>query len=379
MTFTSMVQFASCYYTKPLQLHQVSFKGKSHFLTEHPQNDSDSKSSLEAQKAPRPSGQRTSNKQPWMRRKTHFLCFPLVTNQSIPQLAASLKYFRQVATKPNRESASLQQGENHCQSKQNAANTTDEDCKILHHKVNMSQCLPSINPDLQILPAIAHRPPGTFHLTLGVMDLSSKERMSRALELLQNLDYADILQSVLPQQVKENNSTPFDKNNPLRIMLTGLSTFPSSKKSRVFYAKPSSSPLSPFPLLKFGQAICKEFQKAGLIIDSRPLILHATLANMRYAIQANRGHKRKGKTGKERWAEGQVDATALIQCFNQYGGDTTKYKNEAFREKNQANEFIWAKDVELNRVAICKMGAQKSEDKVLGQVYPPVGEKLIYS
>nr|XP_018910423.1 PREDICTED: uncharacterized protein LOC109039406 isoform X1 [Bemisia tabaci]XP_018910427.1 PREDICTED: uncharacterized protein LOC109039406 isoform X1 [Bemisia tabaci] len=429
--FISTVQSVSYYCAKPVQLHQISFKVMALFSTKRSKNDWDSESYSDSQKAQPPCKRQKRIDKPPKKRKTHFLCFPLVTDTSVPQLAASLKYFRQIATKPS-ISTSLSLDENHSQSEKiftsqkadDVANIVDVETNSLNSDTTFSQPHLGPNPDLQILPSLAFRPAGTFHLTLGVMDLSSKESMSQALELLQSLDYANILKGVLLQQekvqpehvtdkdgntdsqpeqclcpddinkgqlrlqqptssskvaVEENHPTPFSKNNPLRITLTGLSTFPSPKKSCVFYAKPTSSPSSSFPLLKFSQAICKEFRNAGFITETRPLVLHATIANMRYAIQAKGGRKSEGKRGKDKWADGQCDARELIKCFNHYGGDVGEYKKKASQDKDQTNEFLWAEDIELNKVAICKMGAQKSEDEVLGLVYPPVGEKFIFS
>lgn len=373
---------------------------------------------------------------PPRKRDTHFLCFPLVTDTSIPQLATALCHFREVATKPSRsarEQSKLDEDNEEHESdveagaKAKAADDTRTDSHQLESYLNHSKPLQPPVKGLNILPAITHRPPGTFHLTLGVMDLSEPEEMSRALTLLQELDYGEILKGVSEQQNEtewpsERYSQPdstthdqtsslsseseaklssltrpvsppqitqrsrsaisgFTQEQPPKISLTGLSTFPSAKSSRVFYAKPSPARDSPFPLLPFGQAIRRKFREAGFITETRPLVLHATVANMRYAVQARGGRTSKGKAwryGKDRWNDGQVDARELIKCFDQYGGESQEYVQGRLRADETGTEFVWASDIVVDRVAICKMGAEKSDDEVLGQVYPPVDEKKLF-
>jgi hypothetical protein len=47
------------------------------------------------------------------KRPTHFVCFPLVTDQSVPQLVESLKHFRDVTTAPTLARASVRNGVGH--------------------------------------------------------------------------------------------------------------------------------------------------------------------------------------------------------------------------------------------------------------------------
>lgn len=82
---------------------------------------------------------------------THFLCLPLITPASQPQLQASLSKFKDsVTTTKTRE---LPDG----------------------------------------IPEKAVRPLGTLHLTLGVMSLSTPERVDSAIRLLKELDLSVLL------------------------------------------------------------------------------------------------------------------------------------------------------------------------------------------
>ncbi len=126
-------------------------------------------------------------KQPQNKRPppTHFLCFPLVTNASIRQLTASLTYFRSVTTP-------LQVPDEN--------NTPEPEDK--QERTVVEPSVEGQTPDdthdqkLRLLPESAHRPAGTYHFTLGTMNLSKPEDMDKALALLQEIDYLAILNDV---------------------------------------------------------------------------------------------------------------------------------------------------------------------------------------
>lgn len=117
-------------------------------------------------------------------KRTHFVCFPLTTEESISQLKDSLARFRQVtsiledAAQDSSSSTQWQrsQRENHQSAPGLPEPPSDSSTK-----------------DLRQIPSAAYRPPGTFHLTLGVMDLSAHEDMERAIHLLEDINYTDLL------------------------------------------------------------------------------------------------------------------------------------------------------------------------------------------
>ncbi|KIV77400.1 hypothetical protein PV11_09197 [Exophiala sideris] len=371
-------------------------------------------------------------------RPTHFICFPLVTESSIPQLADSLAYFRSV-TVASEESEG-------CPSTENTATNDNPDGK------------------LRLIPAGAHRPPGTFHLTLGMMDLTRPKDMERALEILQDIDYPELLREAEhrrdevrkrrgkkphltdgshPEQGKgaqedaqdqieaeadtdqpssdaqrqsrsqstseilaapleslsrtisppppKNSSTgdvssaPTSRDIPqhysptsISVTLSSLGTFPKPSGSRVFYADPHDSTSR---LQTFGELIQLRFKDAGLVTETRPLVLHATVANLIYAKQWNK-QRRKGRK-----CPLSVDARDLLKYFND--GRAARDRAEAESESKSehgteagtrpASEYLWAKDIVIDRVRICKMGAEKSEDEGLGLEYVPIAEKAFAS
>ncbi|KAI1612096.1 hypothetical protein EDD36DRAFT_419950 [Exophiala viscosa] len=366
-------------------------------------------------------------------RPTHFICFPLVTASSIPQLADSLAYFRSV-TAPS-------EGSEGGQSTESAATNGGPD------------------PRLRLIPVGAHRPPGTFHLTLGMMDLTRPKDMEQALKILQDIDYLEFLREAehkreevrgrrgkkphptdeshqelgpaavegdqdqaeaeadvdagqsspeperksRPQNTSEILATTLEslsraisppptikssrgdvpsKNDPqqysptsISVTLSGLGTFPKPSSSRVFFANPHDSTSR---LQTFGELIQQRFKDAGLVTESRPLVLHATVANMIYAKQWNKQRRKGGKKDS-----GTVDARDLLKYFND--GRAARDRDEVRSEHGTdagvgpGSEYIWAKDILIDRIRICKMGAEKSEDEGLGLEYMPVAEKVFAS
>ena len=366
-------------------------------------------------------------------RPTHFICFPLVTESSISQLAHSLAYFRSV-TVPSEESGEGQ--------------STD-----------IAATNGSPDPRLRLIPARAHRPPGTFHLTLGMMDLTKPKDMEQALEILQDIDYLELLREAehkrdevrerrgkkphptdeshqeLGQAAVEGDqdqaeaeaeteagqpsSEPGRKNRPpktsgilaatleslsrtispppttkslrgdvpsqkdpqpcpstsISITLSGLGTFPKPSSSRVFFANPYDSTSR---LQTFGELIQQRFKDAGLVTETRPLVLHATVANLIYAKQWNKQRRKGGNKDS-----GTVDARDLLRYFND--GRAASDRDQARAEHGTeagvgpGSEYIWAENILIDRIRICKMGAEKSEDEALGLEYIPVTEKVFAS
>lgn len=325
---------------------------------------------------------------------------------------------------------------------------------------------------LKILPPVVTRVAGTWHLTLGVMNLAEEGRMEEALEVLRGLDLQSLLQEAekgppagyKPARKWEDKDHPntetftatestgvdeqsWDENatvpsftttlqdqdpiiqpsnqsksppSPLTISLTGLGAFPSLKNARVLWARPrehclpsptstspsSSTPISSPPptlplsdstrLYNFALHLLQPFRDAGLITETRPLALHATVANMRFA-------KNKGRT--QGWKADVVDARGVSGVFNGFEGDVWRAEGENREveegeegggdengeekddrdkdvegQNDPGKEFVWVGNVEVNRVAICKLGATRHEDPVWREWYPPVedGERVIF-
>ena len=100
------------------------------------------------------------------------------------------------------------------------------------------------------------------------------------------------------------------------------------------------------------------------------MVLHATLVNTVYAKSSGERKREHGRgTGKV-----TMDARALVKASNGHEGE------EDERVKREAVEaVVWVEGVEIDRVRICKMGARKVDDEVLGFEYEVVGEKMMFS
>ena len=167
--------------------------------------------------------------------------------------------------------------------------------------------------------------------------------------------------SVAKQGAMTKEHTKTNSTKPLLVTLKGLGAFQSARKARVFYAPPVDPDGT---LLALANIIRQVFKDEGLINEDRALTLHATVANMTYAQKSNHHHGRGGKGGKagkggrRGGAPRTIDGTEMIEWVNK--GD------------EGAAEYVWAENVVVDRVRICKMGAEKSDDEVLGMVYRAV-------
>ena len=216
---------------------------------------------------------------------THFLCIPLVTPHSRPQLQASLSKFRAEA---------------------NSAERT------LNHA--------------ETIPQKAIRPPGTIHLTIGVMSLPTPERVKSAVTLLKSLDLKKLL---------DQSSSPATRGAELRVTLRGLTTMSRQKPSEtsMLYSPPTDEDGR---LQSFGQKLWEIFKDAGYLVnESRPLLLHATIVNTVYVPNA----MEKGTHGRNR-ARLMIDARDFIEMYE---------------------DFTWMRDVRVEKIAVCQMGEKKVE------------------
>lgn len=294
---------------------------------------------------PRPKGHRKppAAKKPPL---THFVCLPLVTATSKSQLEASITSFR----------------EDVC-SDQTHATQSDDNAIRIHPK--------------------AVRPVGALHCTLGVMSLDH-ERLNKAINVLKDLDIGQLLQGEggsestplgpiidpqeapnrhQPSQDDERHSPPpaslqrpisppaacrsqVTSTTPVKIDLRGLASMHAPEKTSIVYIEPYDPTGRLYPLCLALQDV---FRRSELLVpDDRELKLHATLVNTIYT----KGRKSQGH-GPNANAPLKIDARALLEKYS---------------------EFVWAKDVVLDRIAICEMGAKKriENGEVIGEEYTEV-------
>lgn len=259
---------------------------------------------------------------------THFLCLPLVTSSSKPQLQASLDLFTSEITQkadPGSEDVGARIG----------------------------------------VPGKAVRPVGTLHLTLGVMSLRTQARVDEALALLRSIDARELLEkSRLRESVgarcheaesiqsgrEEASGEQHDDGqqredqpeqttpHPLQLSLKGLVPMHSLKSTSILYTSPVS-------LTHDIQGLCQSlvsiFTSAGFMVpETRPLLLHATVLNTIYVPKVRQASDRgRGGHGKYK-AKLTIDATGILERFG---------------------EHVWMEEDVIRKVAICRMGAKASE------------------
>ncbi|KAK1994011.1 hypothetical protein LX36DRAFT_226367 [Colletotrichum falcatum] len=196
---------------------------------------------------------------------THFLCIPLVTPASRPQLSKSLAAFK--------------------------ADVTSQDSFAI--------------------PTDAVRPLGTLHLTLGIMSFPNNEGVGKAIEVLQGLKPRDILAGIKPLSSVTALAAASQASSSLNITLRGLHCMKSGPKAdpgkaSVLYAPPTN-PEGIF------QAFCEKiravFEEAGVMDkDDRGLLLHATIVNTIY-VKGVRGKKGSKLT---------IDATDILDRYDDH-------------------------------------------------------------
>ncbi|KAI9839585.1 MAG: hypothetical protein M1819_002211 [Sarea resinae] len=285
---------------------------------------------------------------------THFLCLPLVTETSRPQLQESLLRFSSEDFQDN------------------------EGGFITSNRVV--------------------RPLGTLHLTLGVMSLLGPERLEAAANFLRDLDLRQMLleaggksaQGPSEKKAAQGRETgraaagdgedrvgvsdSLDEHaatdaadrtasqitsevQPLIISLSSLVSMHPKAKTSILYAHPSDPTNR---ILPFCQTLQEKFREAELLLpDDRPLKLHATILNTIYAV----GRKPRGDSARR--GHGKYRSKLTIDA----GEIVDKYQG-----------FEWAKDITLGKLAICKMGARKitdTEGNVIGEEYEELASKAI--
>jgi activating signal cointegrator complex subunit 1 len=309
---------------------------------------------------------------------THFLCLPLVDEASRPQLETGLAQLKQELEKSG------------------------------------------------LVPLKAVRPVGTLHLTLGVMSLDANA-LEKAKQHLQGLNLQNTLRDISARIVAEKaaeqgavaenlNAAALPDMEALSVELKGLLPMQKPSQTSILYVEPRDGEDR---LYAFGSELRDQFTKRGFLVeDKRALRLHATVINTIYAKPKGRGGKQRGMTGREKGLEqkGRADTvpepidvqddgastagstqdadeipTAVVEASppegstldgsTGHGPNATGWRIFDARDLiERYKEVVWAKDVRIDRVQICRMGAKKvldADGEVLGEEYEVVAEKVL--
>ncbi|KAL9581724.1 MAG: hypothetical protein Q9212_003727 [Teloschistes hypoglaucus] len=319
---------------------------------------------------------------------THFLCLPIINQNSTPQWQKSLQQFTKdaiVPPQPSPNSAAFPNG-------------SDE----------------ASEPSLSI-PAKAIRPLGALHLTIGVMSLPTQEKLNAARALLKNLDITKLLldaqqpESDAEAEADQDPGSTSSKPSPLLLSFTTLQSMHSPQSTSILYIPPIDNTGRLYP---FCEALKTRFTQEGLMVEeNRDMKLHATVLNTLYAGKV--WSKTRAPAALENPPLNddasttddphQADAAGEEQDHHEKSGLaalTGDAQRQSRREPNpQSNSkpkgkgkkqvmkfdaqdllskyatFEWAKDVRVEKVTICEMGAKKimdGEGNVLGEQYKEV-------
>lgn len=306
---------------------------------------------------------RATGKKPNKPQLTHFLCLPLVNAGSRPQLEKSLEGFKKELEKEG------------------------------------------------VVPLKAVRPVGTLHLTLGVMalDVVGVEGVERCLN---EVDFRGLLgdSTSIPAEgdrkptevaisvTDKQHSRSTQDIEPISIDLKGLVPMQPHEKISILYAEPIDATSR---LYSFASALRDHFADRGFLIeDSRPLKLHATIINTIYAkAKGHPARKRAPQPSKSESAADMHDgeesalspeneqttpltARSEIPDRSEGHGPNAKslLKFDARELIAQYKDFVWAENVSIEKVQICKMGAKKilNEDgDVVAEEYEEVHGRRI--
>ncbi|KAL8366026.1 hypothetical protein RB595_004690 [Gaeumannomyces hyphopodioides] len=166
-------------------------------------------------------------------------------------------------------------------------------------------------------PADAVRPPGTLHLTLGVMSLSGGGEeedglLAKAVALLRSLKLKEMLAAA--------RGGGGDEQGPLTVQLRGMRAMRGGDAARaaVLYAAPAPDQ----PLKRFCERVLAAFVREGLVRDEgRPLLLHATVVNTVYC-KGSSGRGGRGRGGRRGGGGGggrmTLDARGALERYADY-------------------------------------------------------------
>lgn len=233
------------------------------------------------------------------------------------------------------------------------------------------------------------RPPGTIHITIGVMSLPTLELEQAARAMLHSDDVAQcVRESMKPNNTEaagtlSNNDIATKENEltrqinsavenagsgststcppplfPLTTSFSGLQAMGSPTSTSILFAPPAD------PESRIRQlcvSVQNVFQGANIMVrDGRPLKLHATILN---TIYAPKGRRQTQDTGLK--SEPGVKRKKVQ-------GKTVKFDAREILERYAESE--WAIDVQLEKLSLCRMGARKVvvNGEVVDQEYEEV-------
>lgn len=233
--------------------------------------------------------------------------------------------------------------------------------------------------------------------------------MDAAVEFLRRVDVGIVLAEVGGAVVmKGERSSPSSSYPPLTLSFTGLKSMRSPASTSFLYTPPEDTSGRLYP---FCQALRDRFTREKLMVEeTRAMKLHATVLNTIYAGKvypskrpaqaegpavkdAEKEHGSEGDHHEEGHLTGEpAGGDHEVAEHNRAGSkgghpDHQSLKRKKGKRRKQAVQFDardlleryvdfeWARDVKVEKVAICEMGAKKMLDEkgeVVGEEYTEI-------
>ncbi|KAJ5164523.1 uncharacterized protein N7500_006353 [Penicillium coprophilum] len=338
-------------------------------------------------------------KRPKRPQLTHFLCLPLINTKSLPQLDKSLTAFKTAhlaEVGPASQSPSKDHGDT---SRLGLPSTAFRPLGTLHLTLGVM----SLNNKERLDQALA------FFRSLDLADIMNEAEQVAAhtqqkVALRQSSPLTVSLESLhaLPQGKSATilHASPVDPTG--RLLPFCLKLRDKFVEAGFIQNEPDTRPAGrPNPTIRFVQDAPQASEPATVSSDGslqkpkpRPLLLHATIVNTIYV----RGRQGQSKDAKDNNSSKRLtfDARNLISQYRNYysddkrtiphrapAGSSAEIKNEPRRAKSppipdkntllstpssspapsappsRGYPFIWAKEIPLDTICICEMGARK--------------------
>lgn len=167
------------------------------------------------------------------------------------------------------------------------------------------------------------------------MSLPTPARVQEALRVLGALDLKALLVEQVSKNGNDDEKVVGGEEEPLKITLRGLQSMQTAPRTSVLYTSPVDADKR---LYSFCDRLRSAFADAGCLVkDKRPLLLHATLVNTVYVP----GARATGPGHGQRRPRLTFDAREVLKAYE---------------------GMCWMRDVRVEKVAICRMGAVKQGD-----------------
>ncbi|TGO43853.1 hypothetical protein BCON_0797g00010 [Botryotinia convoluta] len=193
------------------------------------------------------------------------------------------------------------------------------------------------------------------------MSLETAERIQGAISILQGIFSSPSLVPRKEKEGTEKNKTEIKDIQLPKITLTSLHPMHQPWSTSILY----TSPQDPHSHLQtFCQSLKDTFTTAGFMLPEekgRSLLLHATIVNTIYVrgVRQNSGSSaRETGTGNAHGNRGRGRGGSS----SGHGKHKARLTFDARDIISKYADFTWMRDVRLEKVAICRMGAKKKGD-----------------